>query len=101
MPFVVTDNCKLCRFTECVTVCPVSCFHADDGMVYIDNDTCIDCRACVPACPVKAIYSEDELPADKHEWIAINAAKSKVLPVIFAKEPQLPTAERRRAELGL
>jgi NAD-dependent dihydropyrimidine dehydrogenase PreA subunit len=26
---VVTDNCEGCRFTDCVTVCPVSCFHGD------------------------------------------------------------------------
>lgn len=101
MTIVVTDNCRLCRFTECVAVCPVACFHTDDEMLYIDNDTCIDCRACLPACPVKAIYSEDDLPADKHQWIAINAEKSRVLPGIHAKEPPLPTAELRRAELGL
>lgn len=100
MTIVVTDNCRLCRFTECIAVCPVACFHADDEMVYIDNDTCIDCRACIPVCPVKAIYGEDDLPADKRHWVAINADKSRALPVIDLKQTPLPTAERRRAELG-
>ncbi len=100
MAIVVTDNCKLCRFTECVAVCPVACFHADDDMVYIDNDACIDCRACIPVCPVQAIHEADSLSEDKQHWIAITAEKSKLLPVIDQKQTPLPTAETRRAELG-
>lgn len=100
MAIVVTDNCKLCRFTECVAVCPVACFHADDDMVYIDNDACIDCRACIPVCPVQAIHEADSLSEDKQRWIVINAEKSKLLPVIDQKQTPLPTAEARRAELG-
>jgi ferredoxin len=100
MTIVVTDNCRLCRFTECVSVCPVACFHADDEMVYIDNDICIDCRACIPVCPVKAILAEDDLSADQTSWIAVNAEKSRALPVIDVKQPPLPTAEQRRKELG-
>ncbi|HEX9465447.1 MAG TPA: ferredoxin family protein [Alphaproteobacteria bacterium] len=100
MTIVVTDNCQRCRFTECVAVCPVACFHADADMVYIDNDICIDCRACIPVCPVKAIFGEDDLPADKQHWIVVNAEKSRALPVIDQKQDPLPTAEQRRAELG-
>ena len=65
MTFVVTDNCKGCRFTDCVAVCPVDCFHGDGDMLYIDPGECIDCGACVPACPVDAIFSLDETP---HQW---------------------------------
>ena len=36
MTTIVTDNCKGCRYTDCVTVCPVACFHYDDEMLYID-----------------------------------------------------------------
>ena len=36
MAFVVTGNCKGCRFTDCVAVCPVECFHQDDQMLYMD-----------------------------------------------------------------
>ena len=100
MPHIVTDNCKRCRFTECVTVCPVSCIHGDDGMLYIDNAQCIDCGACVPACPVHAIYDQAILPEDKQQWIAVNAERSAVLPVISDKQDPLSTAEERRKELG-
>jgi ferredoxin len=100
MTTVVTDNCRLCRFTDCVTVCPVNCFHGDDEMLYIDPEVCIDCGACIPECPVQAIFEEPDLPEDKAEWIAINAEKSPLLPVIDEKQEPLPTAEKRKAELG-
>lgn len=100
MTIIVTDNCKQCRFTECVAVCPVSCFHCDEQMVYIDNAVCIDCRACIPVCPVKAIYDADDMPDSLKPWIAINAERSAALPVIDQKQDPLLTAERRRAELG-
>lgn len=100
MTTVVTDNCKGCRFTDCVTVCPVECFHCDDEMLYIDPDVCIDCSACIPECPVQAIYEEDDLPEDKKEWIEINAQRAPELPVIGEKSDPLPGAEERKTELG-
>ena len=100
MTIVVTDNCQLCRFTECVSVCPVACFHGDAETIYIDNDVCIDCRACIPVFPVKAILAEEDLPDDKKHWVEVNAEKSRILPVISEKQTPLPTAEARRAQLG-
>ena len=100
MTTIVTDNCKDCRYTDCVTVCPVECFHYDDGMLYIDPEVCIDCSACLPECPVQAIYEEDDLPEDKYEWIEINAEKSKVLPVCDDTMDPLPGADDKKAALG-
>ena len=100
MTFVVTSNCNGCRFTDCVAVCPVECFHGDDKMLYIDPDECIDCGACVPECPVEAIYDETELPENMQEWKAKNADLAKGLPVINEKGTPLPDAESRKKELG-
>ena len=58
MPYVVTDYCQKCRFSDCVSVCPVDCFHGDDEMLYIDPNACIDCGACEPECPVEAIQPD-------------------------------------------
>jgi len=101
MTIVVTDNCRGCRFTECVMVCPVACFHADDEMVYIDPDLCIDCRACITACPVEAIYDADNLPPERAHWIAINRERAAVLAPITERLMPLPTADARRRALGL
>jgi ferredoxin len=100
MTFVVTDNCLRCRYTDCVAVCPVDCFHGDAEMLYIDPDLCIDCGACVPECPVEAIYEEGTLPADLEPWLAVNAEKCRVLPVINQKSEPLGTAEERAKALG-
>jgi ferredoxin len=99
MTTIVTDNCKRCRFTDCVTVCPVSCFHGDEEMLYIDPEECIDCGACIPECPVDAIY-EDPIPEDKTDWIEINEERALMFPVIQDKQDPYAGAEQRKAELG-
>ena len=103
MPFVVTDNCQKCRFTDCVEVCPVDCFYADQDMLYIHPDECIDCGACEPACPVQAIYEVEDLPAEMTHWEAKNADRVEQEDTynIVATEEPLPTAEARKEELGL
>ncbi len=101
MAHVVTGNCEKCRFTDCVTVCPVDCFHGDDKMLYIDPEECIDCGVCIEECPVEAIYTEDEVPDDQQKWIAINAERAEGLPVVSEREDPLPGAEEKKQALGL
>ena len=100
MTTIVTDNCNGCRFTDCVTVCPVACFHGDENMLYIDNEVCIQCSACIPVCPVHAIYADDDIPPDKQDWIEINAERSKALPVVDDQQEPLPGALERKSALG-
>ena len=92
MAYVVTEPCLNCKYTDCVDVCPVDCFHEDEKMLVIDPDECIDCAACVPVCPVNAIFWEDEVPEQWQHYIALNAEKSLTLPVI--DEMKEPLTER-------
>lgn len=101
MTAVVTDNCQACRFTECVNVCPVACFHAAEDMLFIDPDVCIDCTACLVACPVQAIHMSGDIPPELAHWIDKNAEMAAVLPLISAHTDPLPTAAEKRASLGL
>ena len=103
MPYVVTENCQKCRFTDCVSTCPVDCFYADDKMLYIHPDECIDCGACAPACPVKAIYDADELPESLAFWEKTNSQRCEDGDTysIVEMEEALPTANSRLQELGL
>lgn len=100
MTFVVTSNCHRCRYTDCVVVCPVDCFHGDAEMLYIDPDECIDCGACVPECPVEAIWEEGAVPAEEEGWLAINAERARTLPVVNTKEEPLGTADERARSFG-
>ena len=103
MAYVVTDNCYDCLFTDCVAVCPVDCFYADDRMIYIHPDECIDCDACVPACPVQAIYNATECPDAQKHWIDTAAEKTRAggLEHVTQKRDPLPTAEAKKEKLGL
>lgn len=100
MTHVVTENCRECRYTDCVATCPVACFHVDEVRAYIDPEVCIDCSACIPACPVHAIVEEFDLPADQQHWIEINAREAKLHPVQRVKLPPLTGADDRRRALG-
>jgi len=91
MTFVVTENCIKCKFTDCVDVCPVDCFHEGPNFLVIDPDECIDCTLCEPECPAEAIFSEDELPEGQEQFIEINAELSQTWPIIT--DVQTPPAD--------
>ncbi len=93
MTFVVTEQCIRCKYTDCVEVCPVDCFHEGPNFLVIDPEECIDCALCVPECPVEAIYDVDDLPADMDEYIELNEKLAKDWPVIDSKTDPLPDAE--------
>jgi ferredoxin len=90
---VVTEACICCRYTDCVEVCPVDCFHAGPNMLVIDPDECIDCAVCIAECPVNAIYAEEDVPAAQQAFIALNAELASVFPVTTRAEPALADAE--------
>ena len=82
MTFIVTESCIKCKYTDCVEVCPVDCFHEGPNMLVIDPDECIDCTLCEPECPVEAIMSEDDVPDNQQQFIELNSELAKGWPVI-------------------
>ena len=82
MTFVVTENCIKCKYTDCVEVCPVDCFHEGPNFLVIDPDECIDCYLCEPECTIYAIFDESDLPAGNEQFLALNAELSHIWPVI-------------------
>ena len=93
MTYLVTDNCIKCKYTDCVVVCPVDCFHEGPNFLSIDPDECIDCGVCVPECPAEAIVAGNDTNVDTEFWLDINTRTSKKWPVINIKKDPLPDAE--------
>ncbi|AWD32972.1 Ferredoxin-2 [Candidatus Fokinia solitaria] len=90
MTHVVTDKCIRCKYTDCVEVCPVECFHEAKNMLVINPDECIDCGVCVAECPIGAIQSEiDAEPI----WLEINSKYAKKFPRILEKKMPMAEAE--------
>jgi len=86
MTYVVTESCIKCKYTDCVDVCPVDCFHEGPNMLVIDPDECIDCTLCVAECPVEAIFAEDDVPENQRKFTKINAELAKAWPVLTEKK---------------
>jgi ferredoxin len=94
MTHVVTEACIRCKYTDCVEVCPVDCFHEGPNFLTINPDDCIDCGVCIPECPLNAILPEEELPLDQRHMVALNAelARTAGWPIIDKRQAPLPDA---------
>jgi ferredoxin len=93
MTFVVTEQCIRCKYTDCVEVCPVDCFHEGPNFLVIDPEVCIDCALCIPECPVEAIFEEKNLPEDMKDYIEINARLATQWPVLTEQKAPLPDSD--------
>ena len=96
MTFVVTEACIRCQYTDCVSVCPVDCFHEGPNFLVIDPEVCIDCSLCVPECPVDAIFSELELPAAQVRFAELNARYAARWPAMAARRKPPDDADEWR-----
>ena len=94
MTYVVTDNCIMCKYTDCVYVCPVDCFYEGDNFLVIHPNECIECDACVDACPAGAIFNEDDLPDDKRHFVELNEELAEQWPQITEQKAPMPEAEK-------
>ncbi|KRB87047.1 ferredoxin FdxA [Noviherbaspirillum sp. Root189] len=93
MTHVVGQACIGCKYTDCVAVCPVECFHEGPNFLVIDPAVCIDCGVCVAECPVEAIYDEKALPDEQKEYVELNARLSAHWPLIIQSTEPLPDAD--------
>jgi molybdopterin-containing oxidoreductase family iron-sulfur binding subunit len=68
----VPRPCMQCEKPPCTPVCPVNATYTnEEGVVVVDYEQCIGCRACITACPYGArvsdfgyTYTEDTPEAD-------------------------------------
>lgn len=65
-------RCNQCSDAPCVTICPVTALDKrPDGIVDLDRDVCIGCKACMQGCPYDALYlNESTGTAEKCHFCA-------------------------------
>jgi ferredoxin len=93
MTHLVTQACIRCKYTDCVAVCPVECFHEGPNFLVINPAVCIDCGVCIPECPVEAIVEEKDLSPEHHEYLALNVQLSATWPLITQSKQPLDDAD--------
>ena len=94
MTYVVTEACIKCKYTDCVSVCPVDCFYEGPNFLVINPDECIDCAVCVPECPVNAIVSDNDADTPNLDhWLEVTSTLSRTWPTITKRKDPLVTAE--------
>ena len=98
MTYIVNDKCIMCKYTDCVEVCPVDCFYEGENMLVIHPDECIDCGVCEPECPPEAILPDSEPGADT--WVALNQEMAEIWPNTTQKIDALPGADAKCDEKG-
>lgn len=99
MTYLVTQDCIKCKYTDCVSVCPVDCFYEGDETLVINPDECIDCGICEPECPAGAIIADTD-PQYTTELLEMNRKYSLIWPVITEQKDPLDGADEMNPVLG-
>jgi Fe-S-cluster-containing dehydrogenase component/formate-dependent nitrite reductase membrane component NrfD len=80
--------CNQCSDAPCVTICPTrALFKRTDGIVDLDGDVCIGCRACMVACPYDQLFIDPNTrTAEKCNFCA-NRVENGLLPACVSVCP--------------
>jgi ferredoxin--NADP+ reductase len=79
MAYIITDTCT--KDLLCIDTCPSDAIHprSDEAdfeaaaQLFINPELCMDCGACVPVCTTNSIFPVEEVPADKAQFVELNA----------------------------
>jgi len=61
-----SERCNHCENAPCVSACPTrASYYAEGGIVIVDPDKCVGCKACTIACPYEVRYMHPDGYIDK------------------------------------
>lgn len=68
--------CQQCEDAPCEKVCPTGAtYRSADGIIHVDPEACIGCKACIQACPYGARYTYDREDVEHVEALMGKLAK--------------------------
>ena len=88
MSYVVTEKCVDCKFTSCVSVCPVDAFHE---LLTVFTSTLKPASIAMLAwmnARIEAIYPDMDVPEELQEWIELNE-KAEDYPQLIGQKDAL------------
>jgi Fe-S-cluster-containing dehydrogenase component len=76
---ITSQRCNHCDYPPCVQCCPTGASHVHDygGVVLVDDQLCIGCKACLASCPYDARFIHPEGYADKCTFCIHRVAKGE------------------------
>jgi len=93
--------CMQCDNPPCVPVCPVTAtYKNEEGVVVVDYDQCIGCRACLTACPYGARTSDFGLTYGEGLPVAAGQIAGAELTGQYEKVENYEYGTPRRREKG-
>jgi Fe-S-cluster-containing dehydrogenase component/formate-dependent nitrite reductase membrane component NrfD len=80
--------CNQCTDAPCMNICPTGAlFNRRDGIVDLNGDSCIGCRACMAACPYDQLFIDPNTrTAEKCNFCA-NRVENKLEPACVSVCP--------------
>lgn len=61
-----SERCNHCENAPCVSACPTGASHyVEGGIVVVNQDKCVGCKACIIACPYEVRYLHPDGYVDK------------------------------------
>jgi Fe-S-cluster-containing dehydrogenase component len=83
-----SERCNHCDTPPCVYCCPTGASHVHDvgGVVLVDHDKCIGCKACIASCPYGARFVHPDGYVDKCTF-CIHRVEQGLLPACVSVCP--------------
>lgn len=77
----IPKQCNQCIDAPCVEICPVDAtYPVQGGIVIVEDEKCIGCKACLEACPYDARYMNPETDKAGKCTFCIQRAEAGLMP---------------------